>query len=172
MATKNSSSNGWGGLLVVGAVLVLAAVAIKVGIQDSEAQPAAQADNANSAATGLQLKGDHTVTTSANTHPGNVDHANDSDFEQKVLRAEGRVLVDFYADWCGPCRMVGPVLEEIAREEPSAKIVKVNVDDSNNVAFQYQIEAIPALLVFENGKVVEQKVGVASKAELRRMLGL
>ena len=103
---------------------------------------------------------------------GSIQHANDADFQEIVLEAEGRVLVDFYADWCAPCRMIGPLLTELAQEEPTAQIVKVDVDQSPKVAMQYGIQAIPALMVFENGKVVQSHVGVADKAKLRRMLGL
>jgi thioredoxin 1 len=103
--------------------------------------------------------------------PGAVQHANDSDFQQKVLNVQGRVLVDFYADWCGPCRMLAPLLEELAREDPEARIVKINVDHSPNLAAQYGIESIPTLIVFENGRPVRQQVGVADKAQLRSMLG-
>lgn len=103
---------------------------------------------------------------------GAVEHANDTDFQQKVLNAQGRVLVDFYADWCGPCRMIAPLLEELAREEPTAQIVKVNVDHSPSVSAHFGIESIPTLIVFENGRPVRQQVGVANKAQLRSMLGL
>jgi thioredoxin 1 len=101
-----------------------------------------------------------------------VEHADETDFQQKVLHAKGPVLVDFYADWCGPCRLIGPVLEELARELPAAQIVKVNVDHSPNLAVKYRIESIPALMVFQDGKVVDYHIGVADKARLRSMLGL
>ena len=104
--------------------------------------------------------------------PGAVEHANDGDFQHKVLNVQGRVLVDFYADWCGPCRMLAPLLEELAREEPEARIVKVNVDHSPNLAAQYGIESIPTLIVFENGRPVRQQLGVASKSQLLSLLGL
>ncbi len=111
------------------------------------------------------------MALSANAH-GSLDHANDTNFQQKVLDAEGRVLVDFYADWCGPCRMLTPVLEELAREEPGVQIVKVDVDNAPKLAAQFRIESIPALIVFENGKPVGRQLGVVSKAQLRSMLGL
>ena len=102
---------------------------------------------------------------------GAVDHANDTNFEEKVLRAPGRVLVDFYADWCGPCRMIAPALEELVREEPRAHIVKVNVDHSPRLAAQFGIDSIPALLVFESGRPVRHQQ-VLSKAQMRSLLGL
>ena len=111
------------------------------------------------------------MSTSANSH-GTVDFANDTNFQQKVLDVEGRVLVDFYADWCGPCRMIAPVLNELASEEPSARIVKVNVDDSPKLAVHFKIESIPALIVFENGQPISRQLGVVDKSQLRTMLGL
>lgn len=113
-----------------------------------------------------------TKTSSSQASTGTVDHANESDFREKVLQAPGPVLVDFYADWCGPCRMIAPVLEELAREEPQARIVKVNVDHSPQLASQYGIDAIPALLVFENGRPTKREMGLLTKPQLRSLLGL
>lgn len=102
--------------------------------------------------------------------PGKVEHANESNFEQQVINADVPVLVDFYADWCGPCKMIAPVLEEVAREVDGARVVKVNVDNSPRLAARYGISSIPSLLVFKNGKVVSQHIGLASKAQLKAML--
>lgn len=99
-----------------------------------------------------------------------VEHAADADFREKVFSSDVPVLVDFYADWCGPCRMLAPVLEELARETPNAKIVKVNVDDSPNVAYQYRIQAVPTLMVFKKGRAVAQHAGLANKASLKALL--
>jgi thioredoxin 1 len=82
------------------------------------------------------------------------------------------VLVDFYADWCGPCQMLAPVLEELARETPSAKIVKVNVDQSRQLATRYGINAIPSVMVFREGKMVSRYTGLADKAQLQKMLNM
>jgi len=101
---------------------------------------------------------------------GEVIHAGEADFDQQVLAADGPVLVDFYADWCGPCRMIAPVLEELARETPAARIVKVNVDENPRLASRYGISSIPSLLVFKNGEIVSQQVGLVGKAQLKALL--
>jgi len=100
-----------------------------------------------------------------------LEHAGEADFAEKVLQSEAPVLVDFYADWCGPCRALAPRLEELAREMPEAKIVKVNVDDSPELAARFRVSAIPTLAVFRGGRVAAQHLGLASKQQLRAMLG-
>jgi thioredoxin 1 len=90
-----------------------------------------------------------------------------AEFEQEVLQAGLPVLVDFWADWCGPCRMVAPVLEEVNRElEGKVKIVKVNVDEETELAQQYGIMSIPTLMIFKDGRAVETSVGFQQKREL------
>jgi thioredoxin len=101
---------------------------------------------------------------------GKIEHATDANFTQKVLNAKESVLVDFYADWCGPCKALAPLLEELARETPNARVVKVNVDHSPELAARYEIDAIPKLLVFKNGEIVGQHMGLASKATLKSLL--
>ncbi len=105
----------------------------------------------------------------AHTQP-QVQHADEATFESIVLKSDVPVLVDFYADWCGPCRSLGPTLLELAEETPYAKIVKVNVDDSPNLAAEYGIDSIPSLKVFKNGTVTRQFVGLACKSQLKSML--
>jgi thioredoxin 1 len=92
---------------------------------------------------------------------------NDGDFKKDVLEAKEPVLVDFWAEWCGPCRMVGPVLDELAKEyDGKIKIAKVNVDENQQVSMDYHIRSIPTLLFFKNGQMVKQLVGAHPKAKL------
>jgi thioredoxin 1 len=100
----------------------------------------------------------------------NVQHANQTNFDQLVLNADVPVLVDFYADWCGPCKMIAPLLEEVAQEATDARVVKVNVDDNPQLAARYGISSIPSLLVFKDGEVVGQQVGLVNKSQLKSML--
>ncbi len=101
---------------------------------------------------------------------GSVVHADESNFEELVLRAEGPVLVYFYADWCGPCRIQAPILDDFARETPHVLIVKVNFDEARNLARQYSVTAIPNLKVFRDGEVVNEHRGVAQKGRLKALV--
>lgn len=94
-----------------------------------------------------------------------VLHVSEADFEKEVLNSDKKVLVDFYADWCGPCKMLAPILEQIAEENNDVKIVKVNVDENENLAVKYKIMSIPALIVFDKGEIYNKSVGLISKAE-------
>jgi thioredoxin 1 len=95
----------------------------------------------------------------------------DASFEQDVLKSETPVVVDFWAEWCGPCKQIGPALEEIAREmEGKVKIAKVNIDDNPNAPSRYGVRGIPTLLVFKNGEVVSNKVGAAPKSALQQWI--
>ena len=92
-------------------------------------------------------------------------------FETEVLASELPVLVDFWAEWCGPCRMIAPTVEEIANEyEGKVKVGKFNVDAESDLAIRYHIDAIPALLIFKNGEVVETRKGLRPKSELCALL--
>ena len=95
----------------------------------------------------------------------------ESNFKDEVLNAEGVVLVDFWAPWCGPCRMVGPILEGIAREKgDQVKIVKVNIDENPRLGSNYHVMSIPTMIIFKNGKLVEQFVGALPKPALESKL--
>ena len=91
----------------------------------------------------------------------------ESNFDREVTQSEGAVIVDFWAEWCGPCKMIAPLLDEIAREKLGVvKVAKVNVDESQSLSFKYNIRAIPALLFFKNGQLRDQVTGVTSKKDL------
>ena len=91
-------------------------------------------------------------------------------FEAEVMNCDKPVLIDFYADWCGPCRMVAPIVAEIAEEHPEYKICKVNVDEEGALAEKFEVMSIPALFVIKDGKVAEQSVGARPKAQILAML--
>ncbi|MBM3245789.1 MAG: thioredoxin [Candidatus Omnitrophica bacterium] len=98
-------------------------------------------------------------------------HLTDTNFKKEVLESSLPVLVDFWAIWCGPCRMISPIIEELAREYAGkVKIGKVNVDENPKTATQYGIMSIPTLLFFKNGKITDQVVGALSKVELKRRI--
>lgn len=99
-----------------------------------------------------------------------VLHINHESFE-KIIAQDGKtVLVDFWATWCGPCRMIAPVLEEVAKERPDVTVCKVDVDEERDLALEYGVSSIPTLLVFRDGKVMNQSIGAIPKERILAML--
>ena len=97
---------------------------------------------------------------------GNLDEVTDNTFQAEVLESDRPVLVDFWAPWCGPCRIIAPHLEELQAEREDLRIVKLNVDDNPRVAAQYSVMSIPMLLLFKNGQVAHQIIGAMPKSRL------
>lgn len=87
-------------------------------------------------------------------------------FEEEVIKSEKTVLIDFFADWCGPCKMLSPIIEKFAKENNETKVVKINVDDSPDLAVKYGVMSIPTLVVIKNGEEVNRSVGLIDKSEI------
>ena len=99
-----------------------------------------------------------------------VIQINRNNFEEEVLNSDRKVLLDFWASWCGPCRMIGPVLEEIAAERPDVKVAKVNVDEEPELARQFGVMSIPLLVVMEYGQIVSKSLGAKPKSAVEQLL--
>ncbi len=93
-----------------------------------------------------------------------------SNFEDEVLKSEKTVLIDFYADWCGPCKMLSPIVEEIANEDDDIKVVKINVDDAQDLAIKYDVMSIPTLVVIKNGQEANRLIGLVDKSEILELI--
>ena len=99
-----------------------------------------------------------------------VININKNNFQEEVLNSDKPVLLDFWASWCGPCRMVGPIIDEIARERHDIKVGKINVDEQPELASQFRIMSIPAIMVIKDGKIVNQAIGARPKSQILDML--
>jgi thioredoxin 1 len=100
-----------------------------------------------------------------------ITHVSDGNFEQEVLKSDDPVLVDYWAEWCGPCKMIAPILEEVSRDyDGRLRVAKLNVDENQSVPAKYGIRGIPTLMLFKNGAVVATKVGALSKSQLTAFL--
>ena len=97
-------------------------------------------------------------------------HVNEHDFREQVLENSGTVLVDFWANWCGPCRMLGPVLEQLAADRPDVTVAKVDVDEQRELAIQYRVMSVPTVIFLKDGKEVDRKIGVREPVEYTERL--
>ena len=97
-------------------------------------------------------------------------HISKSNFQEEVLNSDRPVLLDFWASWCGPCRMVAPIVEEIAEERPDMKVGKINVDEQPELASRFGVMSIPTLVVMKNGKIVNQAMGARPKSQILALL--
>lgn len=109
------------------------------------------------------LKGEYNMSVTALTN---------ENFKKEVMEETKPVLIDFWATWCGPCRMLGPIIEELGEELTEVKVCKVNVDEQPDLAQQYRVMAIPTLVVLKDGKTIQTATGVKSKGDIKKMLGL
>ena len=99
-----------------------------------------------------------------------VKEIKENEFESVVLNSKERVLVDFYANWCGPCKMLRPILDSIASERSDSKIVSINVDEASDLSSKYGIISIPCLILFQDGKEINRSVGLKSKSDIESMI--
>ena len=99
-----------------------------------------------------------------------ITNVTKENFDKEVMQAEGTVLIDFWAAWCGPCRMIAPAVEKIAEERPDVKVCKVNIDDEQELAIKYGVMSIPTLMVVKNGEIVNTAVGLRPKEEIKGLL--
>ncbi len=100
-----------------------------------------------------------------------VKNLNNDNFKAEILESEGIAIVDFYADWCGPCKMMAPVIDKIAEENPELNVAKVNVDEASELASQFGIMSIPTLVIFKDGREINRSLGAKNKSAILALLG-
>ena len=99
-----------------------------------------------------------------------ITNVTKENFDKEVMQAQGTVLVDFWAAWCGPCRMIAPAVEKIAEEHPEVKVCKINIDDEQELAIRHGVMSIPTLMVVKNGEIVNTAIGLRPKEEIEALL--
>ena len=100
-----------------------------------------------------------------------IKELNSQNFESEVLNSKDKVVIDFYANWCGPCRMLRPILEDLSQEIVSCKFASINIDEEEELAEKYGIASIPCLVMFKDGKEINRSIGLKSKEDLKQILG-
>lgn len=111
-------------------------------------------------------------TTDSNEEENDMEiiSVSKDNFEKEVLESDKKVLIDFYADWCGPCKMLSPIVAEFAKENESIKVVKINIDENEELAIKYGVTSIPTLVVVENGETKDMSIGLISKSEIEELV--
>ncbi|MBR3614827.1 MAG: thioredoxin [Clostridia bacterium] len=121
-----------------------------------------------------QISDDLEITNTNNENianeAGKVIEVTETTFEEEVLKSDKTVLIDFYADWCGPCKILSPIIEEVAKENPDLKVVKIDVDKNESLAYEYRAYSIPTLVVIENGVEVNRAVGAIPKKDVLELI--
>ena len=150
-------------------LIVLVVASIYINRKSQEYIQNSQTENMLNIDSSTSTSEENTINKNEEVTNMNVIKVTDQNFEQEVLNSDMPVLVDFYADWCGSCKMLSPVVEEIAQENSNIKVIKVNVDESQETAVKYQVMSIPTLVVIKNGNEVTRSVGVVSKSQILDM---
>lgn len=154
-------------LLFVIAIVVASIYINKKGqeyIQDSQTGNMLNADDSADTAE------ENTINENEEAEHTTVIEVTDETFEEEVLNSDKPVLIDFYANWCVPCRIFSPIVEEVAQENSNIKVVKVNVDESQEITTKYQVMSMPTLVVIKNGTEVTRSIGIISKSEILDMI--
>ena len=152
-----------GGIIAFATILILASDAMSNPELNNLSSEISNTENQNSNV-------DETLNVEENKSASNVVYVNEATFESEVLNSDRIVLVDFYADWCGPCNMLAPTIDEISIEREDIKVVKVNVDESENLAIKYRATSIPTLVIMQDGLEVDRIVGLVSKETIKSAL--